>query len=154
MRVRMLGVSLAFAAAALLATMSAQGQWWHRHPGYLHAMSNLRMAYWLLEHRDPRDPEIARDERYTMGDIRNAYQELKSASIIDDKDIDDQPPAQTSFYDHKGRLYHALDLLREARSDISREESDPEARGLRNKAIMHIDYGINHLKDAINYWRF
>jgi len=154
MRVRMFGASLAFAVAALFATVSAQAQWWHHHPGYLHAMSNLRMAYWLLEHRDPSDPEMYRDERATMGDIRNAYQELKDASIIDDRDIDEQPPAQTNYYDHRGRLYHALDLLREARNDISREEEDPAARGLRNKAIMHINYGINHLKNAINYWRF
>lgn len=154
MSVRVPGILLALAAAFLVTAPAVQAQWWHHHPGYLHAMSDLRTAYWLVQHRDADDPQMYRDERATLGDIRNAYQELKNASILDNKDIDDQPPAQTNFYDHRGRLNHALDLLREARDDISREEDDPEARGLRNKAIMHINYGINHIKDAIEYWRF
>jgi hypothetical protein len=45
-----------------------------------------------------------------MKQIRYAYQALKDASIMDDKDIDAQPPADLTFYDHRGRLHHALDL--------------------------------------------
>ena len=154
MRFRTLGVPLAFAAAALFLSMSAQAQWWRHHPGYLHAMSDLRTAYWLVQHHGADDREMYRDERGALGDIRAAYQELKNASILDDKDIDDQPPAQMNFADHRGRLHQALDLLLEARHDISREESDPEARGLRNRALVHIDEGVGKLNNAITYWQY
>jgi hypothetical protein len=141
-------------AVFAFAASSAQAQWWHRHPGYLHAMSDLRTAYWLIQHHNPDDPEMYRDERGAMNAVRAAYQELKNASIIDDKDIDDQPPAQMAFDDHRGRLTKAITLIREARSDINVEEDDREARGLRNRALLHINDAINHLKDAMDYWQF
>jgi len=144
---------LALAVFAFAAS-SAQAQWWQHHPGYLHAMSDLRTAYWLLEHRGTNDPDLYRAERDAMRDVRAAYQELKNASIIDDKDIDDQPPAQLVSYDHRDRLTKALVLMREARTDISSEETDPEARRFRSAAINHINDGINDLKAAMEYWRF
>ncbi len=139
---------------ALFALMPARAAWWERHPGYLHAMSDLRTAYWMLQHHDAGDPEMYRAQRASMNDIRAAYTEMKNASILDDKDIDQHPPAQLRFDDHHGRVVKAMELLRKARTDISVEEEDPEARGLRNRAIMHINDAINHLKDAMDYWRY
>lgn len=89
-----------------------------------------------------------------MNLIGRAYQDLKNASIIDEKDIRDQPPADMNFYDHRGRLHHALDLLREARKDINGEEEDPAARGLRRNAGYDIDKAIRATNDAINAWMF
>jgi hypothetical protein len=37
------------------------------------------------------------------------------------------------------RFHKALELLDRARKDIGREEDDPRARGLRDRALLHID---------------
>jgi hypothetical protein len=154
MSVRVSVVLLTLAAAFLIAAPAAEAQWWQRHPGYLHAMSDLRSAYWQIQHRDADDGEVYREERAAMSEIRAAYQELKDASIIDDKDIDDQPPADFGFGDHKGRLGTALNLLHRARLDISGEETDSYARGWRNHALNHITNAVHHLQYAMNYWRY
>lgn len=139
---------------ALTIPMVAQAQWWQHHPKYLHAMSNLRMAYWLIAHRDANDPEARPEERQALKEISRAYQDLKDASIVDQKDINEQPPADTNFWDHRGRLHHALDLLREARADISGEEDDPAARGFRYGALKDIDKAIRATDGAIHAWMF
>jgi hypothetical protein len=139
-----------FAAAAT----SANAQWWQQHPKYLHAMSDLRQAYWLIVHRDSMDPDANMEERRATDEIRRAYQNLKDASITDGKDIADQPPADMNYYDHRGRLHHALDLLHHAHEDVSGEEDDPAARGFRHKALKQIDKAAAATDDAINAWHF
>jgi hypothetical protein len=151
---RFVRVAIISVCAALIIPAVAQAQWWQHHPKYLHAMSNLRTAYWLIAHRDQRDPEARAEERTAMNLIGRAYQDLKNASIVDDKDINDQPPANMNFWDHRGRLHHALDLLKEARRDINGEEEDPAARGLRRNAGYDIDKAIRATHDAINAWMF
>jgi len=151
---RKLRVSLIVAIAVLITPMAAQAQWWQSHPHYLHAMSNLRMVYWLISHRDAMDPVANDYERHALKETHAAYQELKDAAIMDDKNIDDQPPPQTNFYDHRGRLHHALDLLREAHNDVTGEEEDPAALGLRHRALKHIDEAAQATDDAIHAWAF
>ena len=41
--------------------------------------------------------------------------------------------------DRKGRYHRALELLDKAHEDVAREEDDSWARGLRNRALHHID---------------
>jgi hypothetical protein len=154
MPLRNLRVSLIVAIAVLITPMAAQAQWWQSHPHYLHAMSNLRMAYWLVQHRETNDPIANDQEHHALRQIRAAYQELKDASIMDNKNIDDQAPADTNFYDHRGRLHRALDLLREAHNDVTGEEEDPAALGLRHRALKHIDEAAHATDDAIHAWFF
>jgi hypothetical protein len=149
-----LKIVLVAACAMLLAPAVSQAQWWQHHPKYLHAMSNLRMAYWLIAHRESSDPDARPEERKALKEISRAYQDLKDASIMDNKDIADQPPADTNFYDHRGRLHHALDLLKEARGDVQGEEEDPAARGFRYGALKDIDKAIHATDDAIHAWMF
>ncbi len=134
-----LRAALVAAIAALTIPVAAQAQWWQQHPAYLRAMSDLRTAYWLVQHRDSMDPVARAEEGQALRAIRAAYQDLKGASIVDNKDINDQPPADTNFYDHRGRLHHALDLLHDAHDRVSGEEDDPAARGLRARALRDID---------------
>ena len=89
-----------------------------------------------------------------MKQIRYAYQELKDASIMDDKDIDAQPPADFAFFDHRGRLHRALDLLRDAHNDVSGEEDDPAARGFRHEAMKRIDDAARATDIAMHAWGF
>ena len=151
---KFLRVTIVAACAALILPAIAQAQWWQHHPHYLHAMSDLRSAYWLISHHDPMDPAQNGEEMHAMKQIRYAYQALKDASIMDEKDIDAQPPTDMAFYDHRGRLHKALDLLNEARGDVRGEEDDPAARGLRHEAGKRIDDAIRATDDAIRSWNF
>jgi hypothetical protein len=139
---------------SLVIPFAAHAQWWQHHPHYLHAMSDMRTAYWLIEHHDTMDPVVNDEERSALRDIRYAYQVLKDASIMDDKDIDAQPPADMTFYDHRGRLHHALDFLHHAREDVRGEEDDPAAAGLRHDAGKRIDAAIRSTEAAIRFWNF
>ena len=154
MNLKTLSLAVAAMACAAAAPMAAHAQWWSQHPAYLHAMSNLRTAYWLEAHRMPDDPAQSQDEGRALREIRAAYQELKNASLVDDKDIDDQPPANFAFGDHRGRLHQAMDLLKDAHDQIAREEDNPAARGLRDRAAHHIDDAGRFTAAAINAWGF
>jgi hypothetical protein len=151
---RRLRTTFAAACAALIIPVAAQAQWWQHHPKYLHAMSDLRTAYWLVMHRDQMDPAARPEEGRALKEIARAYQDLKDASILDNKDIHDQPPPDMNFYDHRGRLHHALDLLHEARNDVFGEEEDPAALGFRRGALRDIDKAIHATDDAIHAWMF
>lgn len=149
-----LKIMLVASCAALTIPAAAQAQWWQHHPKYLHAMSDLRMAYWLIAHRERMDLPARDEERHAMIEIRRAYQDLKDAAIVDEKDIDAQPPADTNFYDHRGRLHRAHDYLAEAKDYVQGEEDDPEARGLRQRALHDINVAIQWTDDAIRAWRY
>ena len=154
MNLRALSVAAAAIACAAAAPMAAHAQWWSQHPAYLHAMSNLRTAYWLEAHREPADPAQSADEGNALREIRAAYKELKDAALVDDKDIDDQPPANFTYGDHAGRLHRALDLLHDAHDQIAKEEDNPSARGLRDRAAHHIDDAGRFTAAAIDAWHF
>ena len=149
-----LKLSVLGAVAALMLPVSAHAQWWAQHPGYLKAMSDLRTAYWLISHHETADPAVNNEEQNAMNSIRVAYKDLKDASIVDDKDIDDQPPPDFVFGDHSGRLHHAMDLLKKAHDEVSGEEDNPAARGFRNRAVHNIDDAGRWTASAIQAWRF
>jgi hypothetical protein len=142
------------AVGALTLPAAAQAQWWSQHPGYLHAMSDLRTAYWLVQHRGADDPVQRAEEAQALNEIRAAYQQLKQASIMDNKDIEDQPPPDFVWGDHGGRLHKAEDLLQQAHNEIGLEEDNPAARGLRNRATVHIDNAGRQVAAAMQAWHF
>lgn len=138
--------SLFLGAALLLAATAgfAQGE---PHPAYLHALSDLRAARWMIEHR-PGDWARLDDEVVAVREIDAAISEIKKASIDDGKDLNDHP-AVDEKNDHKGRLHDAEDLLKKARADISETEDNGFAHGLRNRAWKHIDEAIKFTRRAI-----
>lgn len=131
-------LSLPFAAGADL-----PGQ----HPYYLHALSDLRAARWLVEHR-PGDAAVSGQEDVAVGEIDAAIGEIRHAAIDDGKDIHDHEQLDAPA-DHPGRLHKALEVLRKVHSDVAREEDDPQTRGLRNRAVGHIDGAIHATEHAI-----
>ena len=110
------------------------------HPAYLHALSDLRSARWLIEHR-PGDWAQTNDEVAAVRQIDAAIRDIEQAAINDGKNLNDRPPTDAHF-DNRGRIHEALRLLRKARADIAREEDNAYASGLRNRAIGHIDGAI------------
>ena len=118
-----------------------------KHPYYLHALSDLRAARWMLSHR-PGDPAVSAQEDVAITEIDKAIGEIKKASIDDGKNLEDHPPVQ-GINDRPGRLHKALELLRKVHGDVAREEDDPFTKGLRDRAIMHIDEATHATEHAI-----
>ncbi|MGC1550053.1 MAG: hypothetical protein WA777_16140 [Rhodanobacter sp.] len=118
-----------------------------RHPYYLHALSDLRGARWLLEHR-PGDPAVSGQEDVAITEIERAIGEIKHASIDDGKNLDDHPPIDYP-HDHPGRLHKAIDLLHKVHNDVAREEDDPQTHGLKDRALMHIDEATHAAERAL-----
>ncbi len=118
------------------------------HPYYLHALSDLRAARWMIEHR-PGDWAKTMDEIEAVKQIDAAIGEIKKASIEDGKDLADHPPVDEAPT-LNGRLHNALDFLRKSRQDISHDEDNGFAQGLQARAYMHIDAAINATKKAIH----
>jgi len=118
------------------------------HPYYLHALSDLRAARWMIEHR-PGNWDRTVDEIEAVKQINAAIDEIKKASIDDGKDIQDHPKVDERN-DHDGRLHEAVDFLKKAREDISHDEDNKFAQGLQDRAYMHIDNAIHATKRAIH----
>ena len=118
------------------------------HPYYLHALSDLRAARWMIEHR-PGNWVQTQDEIEAVRRIDAAIGEIKKASIEDGKNLADHPPVDERG-DHFGRLHAALDYLRKARQDISHDEDNAFAQGLQARAYGHIDGAIGAVKRAIH----
>jgi hypothetical protein len=118
------------------------------HPYYLHALSDLRAARWMIEHR-PGNWAQTTDEVEAVRRIDVAIGEIKKAAIDDGKNLEDHPKVDERN-DHDGRLHVALDFLRKARQDISHDEDNKFAQGLQLRAYEHIDGAITAVKKAIH----
>jgi hypothetical protein len=118
-----------------------------KHPAYLHALTDLRAARWMLEHRAG-DAAVSAHEDVAIAEIDKTINEIKHAAIDDGKDIHDHPAADVAA-DRPGRLHKALELLRKVHSDVAREEDDPMTRGLRDRAVGHLDAAIHETEKTI-----
>src|SRR5579862_1293025 len=118
------------------------------HPYYLHALSDLRAARWMIEHR-PGNWAQSMDEMEAVKQIDAAIGEIRKAAIEDGKNLQDHPPVDERN-EHMGRLHEAVDFLRKARKDISHDEDNKFAQGLQARAYMHIDAAINATRRAIH----
>src|SRR5580700_11535518 len=119
-----------------------------QHPYYLHALSDLRAARWMIEHR-PGNWQRTVDEIEAVKQIDAAIGEIKKAALDDGKNIDDHVKVDERN-DHDGRLHEAADFLRKARQDVGHDEDNQFAQGLQARAYMHIDAAINATKRAIH----
>jgi hypothetical protein len=117
-----------------------------RHPAYLHALTDLRHARAHLENLAPTH-HMDKEEQHAMEEIDKAIWEIKNAAIDDGKNVNDHPPVDAGM-DRAGRYHRTLELLDKAHNDIAREEDDPSVRGLRDRALHHIDEAhriVDHL---------
>ena len=130
-----------------LVSLAANADMPGKHPYYLHALSDLRAARWMLEHR-PGDAAVSGQEDVAITEIDAAIGEIKHAAIDDGKDLHDHPKIDGPN-DRPGRLHKALELLHKVHSDVAREEDDPMAKGLRNRAVGHIDGAIHATEVAV-----
>ncbi len=118
-----------------------------KHPAYLHALSDLRAARWMEQHR-PGDAAVSAHEDVAITEIDAAIGEIKRAASDDGKNIDDHPSVDVPK-NRPGRLHKAMQLLRKVHADVAREEDDPMTRGLRDRAVGHIDAAIKATRGAL-----
>ena len=134
---------------ALLVPVSAFADSPGKHPAYLHALTDLRAARWLIAHR-PGDAAVSGDEDVAITRIDETISEIKRAAIDDGKDLNDHPGVDEHL-DNRGRLNRANELLGKVHSDIAGEEDDPMTRGLRDRAVHDLDEAIQATRRAIHH---
>jgi hypothetical protein len=117
------------------------------HPAYLHALADLRNARFNLQ-RKGGDPAMKWSEGSAIGAIDGAIREIKLAAIDDGKDLSDHQPVD-AHEPFKGRLHKALAALHAAHADVSGEEDNAYAQGLKARAIHHIDEAIHLTEQGI-----
>ena len=148
-----IGAGLALAIPVVAQAQDREGDWGHRHPHYLRAMADVSEAFLLIKHQRE-DPPARPQETNAMTAIEYAFTTLKNASVVDNKDPEDIPPADHTHYDHRGRLHRALDLLHDAYSEVDMQEDDPDARFLKARALKQIDLAAHATEDAIRILDF
>jgi hypothetical protein len=122
------------------------------HPAYLHALTDLRHARAHLERMTP-NARVDADEQRAIEEIDAAIGEVKEAAIDDGKNLNDHPPVDSRM-DRQGRLRRAMELLDQAHNDIDQHESDGYAKGLKKRALHHIDEArkaVHHAIEARHY---
>jgi len=122
-------------AAVAPATMHAQVP--GPHPAYLHALSDLRAARHYLNDGWAWAP-VRRDDDAAIREIDTAIGEIKRAAIDDGKGVNDPFPIDSHLSPHN-RFRKANELLWSAHNDLAKAEDVPQSRGLRDRAVMHVD---------------
>jgi len=88
------------------------------------------------------------DEHKALREIDAAIKEIKDAAIDDGEDLADHPAIDASL-DWGGRLDHALELLQRSDKDIREREDNDFARGLRKRAVQHIEMAERFTREGI-----
>jgi hypothetical protein len=140
--------SIAVMALAAAAFSSAQADEYGKHPFYLHAISDLQMAAWQIDHRRPEDGLVSADETIVRDEIGAAINDLRHAAWQDGKAMNWAPPADMAL-PREGRLHATADLLRKVRSDVAREEDDPRSRPFQQHGLSHVDAALSATQHAI-----
>lgn len=136
---------LTMAGVMLLASLSSVRA--AEHPAYLHALSDLRAARWLVDHRTG-DWQVLADERKVVQQIDDAIVMIQRASIDDHKGLNDHV-AVDERPDHAGRLNEALAYLEKAREDVNKEEDNAFAEHMKDRSLRLITEAIENTRRAI-----
>jgi hypothetical protein len=117
------------------------------HPYYRTALSNLRTARWMIFHH-PRNWQPTADESAAVGHIDAAIAAIKRASIYDGKTLADRPKA-AQRKNQPRRLNIALNCLKKARVNISRDGDKDLGEGLQRRTYEQIDIAIKAVKKTL-----
>ena len=139
---------IALAGIALLGASPTWADTPGKHPAYLHALSDLRDARAHLEQTSGSN-SIDRAEMHAIENIDKAIGDIKTAAIMDGKNIQDHVPVDAKL-DRPGRLHRARELLDKAHHDVSGEEDQPDTQGLQMRVIKHINEARNSVQHAID----
>lgn len=141
-----LKICLLFAFAALLTTF-ATAETPGIHPAYLHALTDLRHARAHVDKFVMNGREDS-DEARAVRAIDAAINDIKEAAIDDGKNLNDHPQVDEHF-DRVGRYRRALELLDGAYRDIDQREDNGWSRGLKHRAMGHIEEARRAIRHAM-----
>ena len=116
------------------------------HPAYLHALTDLRHARAFLAR--PAGAVVKWDENRAIREIDAAINEIKQASIDDGKNLNEHEPVDAGMV-WGNRLQKSLELVESARRDVNQEEDNAFARGLKNRALGHIDLAARAIHEGM-----
>ncbi len=122
------------------------------HPAYLHALSDLRAARHYLNDGWAWQPVRAEDDK-AIREIDAAINNIKAASIDDGKGLND-PFRMDAHLTPQNRFVRANELLYAAHQDLARAEDVPQSRGLRDRALQHVDAAHNTVNQAVKIARW
>ena len=149
------GTALAAAALALLLIPTigsdSQADAQRRHPAYLHALSDLRLARAYLDRLTPSE-RIDEDQRMAIREIDFAIQDIRKAAIDDGKDLRDHAPVDANIQP-RNRFQKAHEALAAAMRDVDQEEDDPRVRDLKHRSMEHIRLAndtIRHIQERLH----
>ena len=144
------GKSIALLLLAGLAALQGNSQELPgKHPFFLHALTDLRTARWLLQHQ-PGNRKVYSEEDVAVQEIDAAINEIKRAAIDDGKDLDDHQKVDVK--EQGSRLLRAIETLRKAHADIDQEEDNPTVRELRRRSSEHVERATMAAERAHAAW--
>ncbi len=113
------------------------------HPGYLHALSDLRYARALLNPSFPPEADA-------IAEIDRAISEAKKAAVDDGKPLSDHPAVDPQ-YPRRGRLQKAKEALESANHRLQRSaEENPNADVWRDRSAVHVSRALHIVNTEIN----
>lgn len=140
------------AAAALLLPLGMTAQDMRgQHPGYGHALQNLRYARALLERGDRGWGPVAADQQRATSEIDRAIEELRRGAEADGRNPNEHPRIEQTW-EPRDRLRRASEALSEARDELGRGDEDRGGHELRERAERHIDEAQHALHRAMEDW--
>ena len=107
------------------------------HPGYLHALTDLRLARAVLERREGWG-RASTDQARAIYEINAAITELSQGAAEESKKLSRMPPID-QHWEPEDRVHRALEALGQARQAITGEEDSPMAFGWRDRTFRHIE---------------
>ena len=130
---------------AVVSTAHAQ-DYGQQHPAYMHALSDLRLMRAYLDRLTPSE-HVDAEQQNAIGEIDAAIREIKEAAIDDHRDLRDHAPIDANITP-ASRFRKAREAGDAAWHDLDREEDNGFARGLKHRALGHIEKA-NHIVDHI-----
>ena len=137
-------LSLAILASFFVSNVQAQND----HPAYLHALSDLRAAYYLIDKHIDGKLNKAEEEVGALKHIADAIGDIKKAAVDDGKNLNDHPKVDEKTT-QKDRFKEAKDFLNKARKDIKEDEDNDKAKKVRTNAIKLIDEALRLINKII-----
>ena len=116
------------------------------HPHYLHALSDLRYARYLLSR--PEEHRVSADQKEATFRIDRAISEIKHASIDDHKNLNNHPLPDPTWK-RDGRLHKAAELLESAMRDLNYEEDNFKASEWRVQAVKNTHDALELTRKAM-----
>jgi hypothetical protein len=144
MKIKFSVLLAAIAFTALLVPTFGRQAEAQKHPSYLHALSDLRLARAYIDRLTPSE-RLDDDQNAAIHEIEEALSQIKAASIDDGKNINEHMQIDAHIQPHS-RFQKAREALAAAEHDVSQEEDDPHTQGLQSRIMDHIHKASQHVK--------